>query len=419
MRLARRVVVTGLGAITPVGNDVPTTWSALVAGKSGVARITQFDPSPFSVQIAGEVKNFNPTDFLEPSEARRMDRCVQFAVVAAMEALKDANLQVTEDNAERFGALVGSSVGGIKTLLENQRILEERGPRRVGPWFLPMMVPDTSAGQIAITLGVRGPNMCISTSCATGGNAIGEAWEIVRRGDADIMFAGGTESAVVPVSLAGFIQAKALATNNEQPEKAMCPWDKKRNGFVMSEGSAILILEELEHARARGAKIYAEMLGYGATADAFHLIAPPEGAEGAGRAMRAALRKAGIHPEEVDYVNAHGSSTPLNDVAETICLKNVFGKHAYKLLVASTKSITGHMMGAAGAIEAISTIMSICHGVVAPTINLDDPDPECDLDYVPNVARKAEVNIGLSSSMGMGGHNSCVIFGKYPDVRGA
>ncbi|MGQ9676411.1 MAG: beta-ketoacyl-ACP synthase II [Chloroflexota bacterium] len=417
--MARRVVVTGLGAITPVGNDVPTTWSALVAGKSGVARITQFDPSPFSVQIAGEVKNFNPTDFLEPSEARRMDRCVQFAVVAAMEALKDANLQVTEDNAERFGALVGSSVGGIKTLLENQRILEERGPRRVGPWFLPMMVPDTSAGQIAITLGVRGPNMCISTSCATGGNAIGEAWEIVRRGDADIMFAGGTESAVVPVSLAGFIQAKALATNNEQPEKAMCPWDKKRNGFVMSEGSAILILEELEHARARGAKIYAEMLGYGATADAFHLIAPPEGAEGAGRAMRAALRKAGIHPEEVDYVNAHGSSTPLNDVAETICLKNVFGKHAYKLLVASTKSITGHMMGAAGAIEAISTIMSICHGVVAPTINLDDPDPECDLDYVPNVARKAEVNIGLSSSMGMGGHNSCVIFGKYPDVRGA
>lgn len=417
--MARRVVVTGLGAITPVGNDVPTTWSALVAGKSGVARITQFDPSPFSVQIAGEVKNFNPTDFLEPSEARRMDRCVQFAVVAAMEALKDANLQVTEDNAERFGAVVGSSVGGIKTLLENQRILEERGPRRVGPWFLPMMVPDTSAGQIAITLGVKGPNMCISTSCATGGNAIGEAWEMVRRGDADIMFAGGTESAVVPVSLAGFIQAKALATNNEQPEKAMCPWDKKRNGFVMSEGAAILILEELEHARARGAKIYAEMLGYGATADAFHLIAPPEGAEGAGRAMRAALRKAGIHPEEVDYVNAHGSSTPLNDVAETICLKNVFGKHAYKLMVASTKSITGHMMGAAGAIEAISTIMSICHGVVAPTINLDDPDPECDLDYVPNVARKAEVNIGLSSSMGMGGHNSCVIFGKYPDVRGA
>lgn len=417
--MARRVVVTGLGAVTPVGNDVPTTWNALVEGRSGVARITQFDPSPFSVQIAGEVKDFNPTDYLEPSEARRMDRCVQFAVVAAMQALKDANLQVTEENAERFGAVIGSAVGGIKTLLENQRILEERGPRRVSPWFLPMMVPDTPAGQIAITLGVKGPNMCVSTSCATGGNAIGEAWEMVRRGDADIMFAGGTESAVVPVSLAGFIQAKALATNNEHPEKAMCPWDRKRNGFVMSEGSAVLILEELEHALTRGARIYAEMIGYGASADAFHLIAPPEGAEGAARAIRMALRKAGIRPEQVDYVNAHGSSTPLNDVAETVCFKNVFGEHAYKLMIASTKSVTGHMMGAAGAIEAMSTILSIHHGIVAPTINIDDPDPECDLDYVPNVARKAEVKIGMSSSMGMGGHNSCVIFAKYPDVRGA
>lgn len=411
--MARRVVVTGLGAVTPVGNDIPTTWDALVAGKSGVARITQFDPSPFSVQIAGEVKDFNPTDFIEPKDARRMDRCVQFAVVATQEALKDANLQITPENAERIGAVIGTAVGGIKTLLENQRIMEERGPGRVGPWFLPMMVPDTSAGQVAITFGVKGPNMCISTSCATGGNAIGEAAEMIIRGDADAIIAGGTESAVVPVSLAGFIVMKALATNNEQPHKAMCPWDRKRNGFVMSEGSAIVILEELDHALARGARIYAEFLGYGATADAFHLAAPADGAEGAVRAMRIALRKAGIRPEEVDYVNAHGSSTPINDVAETVGFKTVFGEHAYKLMVSSTKSMVGHMMGAAGAIEATSTILTVYHDIVPPTINLEDPDPACDLDYVPNVARRAKVNIGLSNSMGLGGHNSCVIFRKF------
>lgn len=410
---SRRVVITGVGAVTPVGNDVPSTWEALVAGRSGIAEITLFDASPYNVRIAGEVKNFTPTAFIPPSEARRMDRCVQFAVVATGEALRDAKLDITPDNAETTGVIIGTAVGGIRTLLDNQMVMLQKGWNRVSPWFLPMMAADTAAGQVAITYGIKGPNMCITTACATGGNAIGEAAEMIARGDADVIVAGGTESAVVPVTLAGFMVMKALANNNAEPHKAMCPWDRKRSGFVMSEGSAILILEALDHALARGARIYAEFAGYGGTADAFHLVQPAEGADGSARAMRVALRKAGLRPEQVDYVNAHGSSTPINDAAETVAFKSVFGAHAYKLMVSSTKSMIGHLMGAAGAIESISTIFSIYYGIVPPTINLEDPDPACDLDYVPNVARQAVVDVGVSSSMGLGGHNSCVVFKRY------
>jgi 3-oxoacyl-[acyl-carrier-protein] synthase II len=413
----RRVVVTGLGAVTPLGNDVPTTWSKLIAGESGIDRITLFDPSPFTVQIAGEVKNFDPLNYVEKKDARRMDRNVQFAVAAAREAVADAGLSISPCNAERVGVIVGSAVGGIRTMLDQQKVLEERGPTRVSPFFLQNLIPDTASGQVAIYLGAKGPNMAVVSACATGGHALGEAAETIRRGDADVIIAGGTEAAIVPLVLAGFTVMRALATGDGGPPAAACrPFDRTRQGFVMSEGCAILVLEELEHARRRGARIYAELVGYGSSNDAFDLAAPAEQGEGIAQAMRMALRKAGLCPEDVDYINAHGTATPLNDKYETAAVKAVFGEHAYRLAMSSTKSMTGHMMGAAGAVEAMACVLAITHGIIPPTINYRYPDPDCDLDCVPNQARRQTVRVALSDSMGLGGHNSCLIFRSLTDV---
>ncbi|MBI2953020.1 MAG: beta-ketoacyl-ACP synthase II [Chloroflexi bacterium] len=412
-----RVVVTGLGAITPLGNSVETTWTSLVEGQSGITHITQFDSSPFSVQIAGEVKGFNPVDHFEPKEARRMDRCVQFAVVAAREAIEDAGLEINATNAEQIGVVIGSAAGGIRTMLEQQKIMDDRGPGRVSPFFLPMMLADTPAGQVAISLGAKGPNMAVVSACATGGNAIGEAAEMIKRGDTPIVITGGTDSAVLPLTLAGFIVMRALADDNDNPTKACRPFDARRNGFVMSEGATILVLEDKDHAKARGARIYAELVGYGSAADAFHLAAPAENGEGTVRAIRMALRKAGLDASEVDYINAHGTGTPLNDKFETLAIKRVFGDHAYKLLVNSIKSELGHMMGAAGAVEAMACVLALRDGIVPPTINYENADPECDLDYCVNRPRAAAINVALSNSMGLGGHNSCIILRKYLNGR--
>jgi 3-oxoacyl-[acyl-carrier-protein] synthase II len=406
----RRVVVTGLGAVTPLGNDACSTWRAMLAGRSGVARITLFDPEPFAIQIAGEVKGFTPSPVINPKEARRIDRNVHFAVSAAAEALADSRFEITPENTEDVACVVGTAVGGIKTLLDGQRVLDERGPDRVGPFVLQNLIPDTASGQIAISFGIKGHNLAIVSACATGGHALGEAAEAIRRGDAVAAVAGGTEAAIVPVVLAGFTNMRALTNGNDQPERASKPFDARRSGFVMSEGAAMMVLEELDHARARGATVYAELVGYGSTNDAYDLAAPADLGEGAGRAMVRALRKAGLRPEEVDYINAHGTGTPLNDKFETAAIKSVFGDHAYDLLVTSTKSMTGHMMGAAGAVEAMACVKSIVDGVVPPTINLDVPDPECDLDYVPHEARPRPVRVAMSNSMGLGGHNSCVVF---------
>lgn len=405
----RRVVVTGLGAVTPLGLDAPTTWAALCAGRSGIGRITLFDPSPYAVQIAGEVKGFDPLQYLDAKEARRLDRNVQFAVAAAQEAVRDAGLEIGEA-PEEVGVIIGSAVGGIKTLLDAQKTLEEKGPARVSPFCLQNLIPDTASGQVAIVLGAKGPNMAVVSACATGGHAIGEAAETIRRGDARAVIAGGTEAALVPVVLAGFTVMRALAMDNECPERACRPFDRTRQGFVIAEGCAILVLEDYEYARARGARIYAEVIGYGSTNDAYHLAAPAENGEGAARAMAMALRKAGLRPEEVDYINAHGTGTPLNDKFETAAIKTVFGAHARRLAVSSTKSMTGHMMGAAGAVEGMVCVLALRDQIIPPTINYRYPDPDCDLDYVPNQARPARLRVALSNSLGLGGHNSCLIF---------
>jgi beta-ketoacyl-acyl-carrier-protein synthase II len=395
--------------VTPLGLDVPTTWAALCAGRSGIGRITLFDPSPFAVQIAGEVKGFDPLQYIDAKEARRLDRNVQFAVAAAQEAVRDAGLEIGEA-PEEVGVIIGSAVGGIKTLLDAQKTLEEKGPARVSPFCLQNLIPDTASGQVAIVLGAKGPNMAVVSACATGGHAIGEAAETIRRGDARAVIAGGTEAALVPVVLAGFTVMRALAMDNECPERACRPFDRTRQGFVMAEGCAILVLEDYEYARARGARIYAEVIGYGSTNDAYHLAAPAENGEGAARAMAMALRKAGLRPEEVDYINAHGTGTPLNDKFETAAIKTVFGAHAYRLAVSSTKSMTGHMMGAAGAVEAMVCVLALRDQIIPPTINYRYPDPDCDLDYVPNQARPARLRVALSNSLGLGGHNACLIF---------
>ncbi len=407
----RRVVVTGIGAVTPVGNTAPETWRNLLAGKSGIGRITLFDTTDYAINIAGEVKGFSPEGIIDPKEARHMDRAVQFAVVAAKEALCDAQLDINEGNADNTGIVFGTGVGGINTLLQQQAILQERGPRRVSPFFLPNMLPDSASGQVAIAVGAKGPNMAVVSACATGGHAVGEAMETIRRGDADAMIAGGTEAVIVPVIMAGFINMRALG-NDPDPTKASKPFDARRDGFVLSEGSSVLILEELEHARARGAKIYAEVVGYGSTNDAYHMAAQLESGEGAARTMQRALRKAGLAPEDVDYINAHGTGTPLNDKVETLAIKTVFGDAARKVAISSTKSMTGHMMGASGALEAIVCALSIRDSHIPPTINLEVPDPECDLDYTPNEAHQIKVDVALSNSIGLGGHNSCVVLKK-------
>jgi beta-ketoacyl-acyl-carrier-protein synthase II len=409
----RRVVVTGMGAITPVGHNVPSTWEALLAGHSGVADITLFDASPFEVRFAAEVKDYNPLAYFDPKEARRMDRFCQFALIATREAMADSGLVIDGSNSHRVGVIIGSGIGGISTIVEQHKVLETRGPGRISPFAVPMLIVDMAAGQVAITYGAKGPNYALVSACATGSNAIGEAFETIRRGDADAMICGGTEAPIVPLALGGFISMQAISRRNAEPARASRPFDRDRDGFVMAEGAGILVLEELGYARSRGAKVYAEIVGYGATSDAHHITAPAEAGEGAARAMQIALDKARLAPTEVDYINAHGTSTVLNDKNETAAIKTVFGPHAHKLAISSTKSMVGHLMGAAGAVEAIATILAVRDSLIHPTINYENPDPECDLDYVPNVARARAVSAALSNSFGFGGHNACVAIKKF------
>ena len=423
----RRAVVTGLGIVSPVGIGVEASWDALVSGRSGIDRITLFDTSPFDVDVAGEVKDFDPSRYMDGKDARRHDRNTHFAVAATGEALRNAGLlgdngRVTADvDADRFGMVFGTGIGGIGILLEGQMTLVERGPRRVSPFLLPHMLPDSASGEVAIQYGLRGHNMAVVSACATGGHAVGEAMEAIVRGQADLMLGAGTEAPLVPLAFAGFSQMRALGTPRDpdsgeySPTMASRPFDATRDGFVVSEGSAVLVLEELQHALARGATPLAEVIGYGSSADAFDMAAPAERGEGNQRAMRAALTRAGIGPDAVDYINAHGTSTPLNDRYETVAIRDVFGEHADRLAVSSTKSMTGHAMGAAGALEAFACVKALETGCIPPTINYRHPDPELTLDYVPNQARAADIRVALTNSMGLGGHNSTVIFRRLED----
>ena len=411
----RRVAITGLGAVTPLGNDLPTTWAGLTGGRSGIAEIQAFDPSDFPVKIAGEVKDYDPTGATAPKEMRKFDRNVLFALTAAKEALADADMNGHRYEPERLGVIVGNCIGGFNELMRQHDVLRERGPDRVSPTFLANVLVDSASGQLAIELGFRGPNYAVVSACATGSHALGEAAEIVRRGDADAVIAGGTESCIHPLILAGFCSMRGLAAGDGDAAKAARPFDARREGFVMAEGAAVFVLEELEAARARGARVYAEVLGYGASNDAHHMLQPDPESGGVVSMMRAALDRAGVHPNQVDYINAHGTGTPLGDLAETQAIKEVFGDHAYELAVSSTKSMLGHMFGAAGAIEAMACVLAIHEGVLPPTINYEEPDPDCDLDYVPNEAREAHVRVALSNAMGLGGHNGCVLIGRVDD----
>jgi 3-oxoacyl-[acyl-carrier-protein] synthase II len=407
----KRVAVTGLGAVTPLGNDWRSTWDAAVAGRSGIDFISTFDASPYPVRIAAEVKGFDPAEIVGPKEARRLDRNVVLSVAAATEAFADASLDGVYEPSQ-VGVLFGTAIGGIIGIVEQNSILAERGPDRVSPYFIPSVLVDTASGQIAISLGLRGPNYAPVSACATGSTAVGEGAEVIRRGDADAVLAGGAEACLTPLILAGFCSMRGLAAEEEYPPRASRPFDLTRAGFVMGEGACVLVLEELEAARARGATVYAEVLGYGASNDAYHLAAPDPESVGVSEMMRAAIARAGLEPEAVGYINAHGTSTPLGDLAETRAIKDVFGEHAYKLAVSSTKSVTGHCFGAAGAIEAMMCVLALHDGVLPPTMNYETPDPECDLDYVPNEARRVQVEAALSNAMGLGGHNGCVLFGR-------
>jgi 3-oxoacyl-[acyl-carrier-protein] synthase II len=409
----RRVVVTGLGAVTPLGLDARSTWDAAVAGRSGVGFIESFDATGYPVRIASEVKGFDPVEVVGPKDARRLERNVVLAVAAAREAWQDAGVEGIDP--ARAGILVGSAIGGVMGVLEQNDVLQERGPSRVSPWFLPNVLVDSASGQIAIDLGLRGPNYAPVSACATGSHAVGEAAELVRRGDADVVLAGGTEACMHPVILAGFCAMRGLVAEEEDPTVASRPFDATRAGFVMGEGACVLLVEELEHARARGARVYAEVLGYGNSNDAHHMAQPDPESVGTAEMMRAALTRSAVPPERVGYINAHGTSTPQGDLAETKAIKAVFGEHAYELAVSSTKSVLGHLFGAAGAIEALMCVLALHEGVLPPTINYRHPDPECDLDYVPNEARRAEVDVALSNAMGLGGHNACVLVGRIDD----
>jgi 3-oxoacyl-[acyl-carrier-protein] synthase II len=411
--MKRRVVVTGLGLVTPVGNDVNSTWEALAAGRSGIAPITAFDTSDYPVRFAGEVKEFDARQYLDHKEARRNDPFVHFAMAAARQALNDAAFTVTEENADRVGVIIGSGVGGLHTLHDQFRVLHEQGPSRISPFFVTMYISDMAAGIVSMQTGARGPNFATVSACATGANAIGEAAEMIRYGRADAMIAGGTECGITPIAMAAFAKMQALSRRNDEPERASRPFDAERDGFVMGEGAGVLLLEEEESARKRGAHIYAELAGYGATADAHHITAPAPGGAGLARAISVALKSGSIEPQEVDYINAHGTSTHENDGNETAAIKTVFGEHAYKLAVSSTKSMIGHTFGAAGAIEAAVTVLTMERGLITPTINYEHPDPACDLDYVPNTAREASVQVALSNSMGFGGHNAVLAFRRY------
>ena len=411
---SRRVVVTGLGLITPLGMGVETTWENLINGKSGIGKITCFDTSAFPTQIAGEVKNFNPEDFIEVKDIKKMDRFIHLAVAAATIALEGSGLKITDDNAERVGVIVGSGIGGLGTIEHYHSVLLERGPRRITPFFIPMLVINLASGQISIRFGAKGPNSAVSTACATGNHSIGDAFKIIQRGEADAMIAGGAEAVITPLGIGGFNAMKALSTRNNEPEKASRPFDIDRDGFVMGEGAGIMILENLHSAMERGAKIYAEVIGYGMTADAYHITSPSPGGEGAARCMSIALRDGGVEPSKIDYINAHGTSTKAGDELESNAIKTVFGEHAYKVAISSTKSMTGHLLGAAGGVEAVFSVMSILNDIVPPTINLDNVDPECgNLDYVPRTARKMPVNYVLSNSFGFGGTNACLLLKKF------
>ncbi|MFN2175984.1 MAG: beta-ketoacyl-ACP synthase II [Anaerolineales bacterium] len=411
--MRRRVVITGLGCVTPLGNDVKTTWENIIAGKSGVAKITHFDPTEYKTNFAAEVKGFDGTELFGHREARKLDRFTQFALAAAAQAIKSADLKISEGNCDRIGVVAGTGIGGMETLDKQMQIFYDRGPDRVSPFLIPMMLPDSGAGMIAIQFGVRGPNMAVVTACATGTNAIGEAAEIIRRDDADIMLAGGSEAAIIPIAVAGLIVMGALSRRNDNPEGASRPFDFNRDGFVIGEGSAILVLEELEHAMSRGASILAEVSGYGATNDAFHISAPALNGAGAAKCMRMCLDNADLGIDDIDYINAHGTSTTLNDKSETAAIKTVFSEKAYNIPVSSTKSMTGHLLGASGAVEAVICTKVIEDGIVPPTINFETPDPECDLDYVPNVARSIDVNHIMSNSFGFGGHNASIIISRF------
>jgi 3-oxoacyl-[acyl-carrier-protein] synthase II len=406
----RRVAVTGLGAITPIGNDAPSTWRAAVAGESGIDFIRSFDAGEFPVRIAAEVKDFDPTTVASPKDARKLDRNVLLALGAAKEAVSDAGLNGFDP--DRVGIVFGSAIGGFLGIMEQTEVLRERGPDRVSPNFLPNVLVDSASGQLAISLGIKGPNYAVVSACATGSHAVGEAAELIKRGDADAVLAGGTEACMHPLILAGFCAMRGLVAEDEHPPRASRPFDATRAGFVMGEGACVLVLEELDAARARGAPVYAEVLGYGASNDAHHMAQPEPEATGVAEMMRGALRRAGVEPERVGYINAHGTSTPLGDLAETRAIKQVFGEHAHRLAVSSTKSVMGHCFGAAGAIEAMMCVLALRDGVLPPTINYEHPDPECDLDYVPNEARDAQVDVALSNAMGLGGHNGCVLFGR-------
>ncbi|WP_026676111.1 beta-ketoacyl-ACP synthase II [Fictibacillus gelatini] len=412
--MKRRVVVTGLGAVTSLGNSVEEIWKRIIAGQSGIGELTRRDASKFPVKVASEANEFDPHQFIDRKEARKMDRFTQFAVASTQMAVKDANLEITEDIAPRVGVWIGSGIGGMDTYEQQFRIFEEKGYRRVTPFFVPMMIPDMASGQVSIMLGAKGINSCTVTACASGANSIGDAFKVIERGDADVMITGGSEAPITDMALAGFCQATALSLNPD-PQTASRPFDANRDGFVIGEGAGILVLEELEFAKKRGAKIYAEIVGYGATGDAYHITAPAPEGEGGARAMKQAVLDAGLKFEDIDYINAHGTSTDYNDKYETAAIKAVFGDHAYKLAVSSTKSMTGHLLGAAGGIEAIFSVKAIEEGILPPTINYETPDPECDLDYVPNEARKANVNAVLSNSLGFGGHNASLVFKKYTE----
>jgi 3-oxoacyl-[acyl-carrier-protein] synthase II len=409
----RRVVVTGLGVITPLGSNVSKTWEAICKGASGVGRITTFDAADFPCQIAGEVKDFHPEDFIERKEIKKMDIFIQYALAAGSMAVEDAGLKIDEGNADRVGVIVGAGIGGLNTIEKYHSVLLQSGHRRISPFFIPMLIANLAAGQISMRFGARGPNSCVTTACAAGTHSIGDAFKIIQRGDADTMIAGGSESVITPLTIAGFANMRALSTRNNEPERASRPFEKDRDGFVMGEGPGIVVLEELESARARGARIYAEVIGYGMTADAYHMTAPDPEGHGVTNCMRMALRDAGITPDRVDYINAHGTSTPFNDKHESMSIKRVFGEHAYKVAVSSTKSMTGHLLGAAGGVEAVFCALAIEHGIVPPTINYETQDPDCDLDYVPNYARHADVQVVLSNSFGFGGTNASIILKKY------
>ncbi|WP_349410248.1 beta-ketoacyl-ACP synthase II [Pseudalkalibacillus sp. SCS-8] len=410
----KRVVITGLGTVSPVGNDTETTWENIINGKSGIGELTRRDKDQFPAKVAGEATDFDPEQYLDRKDVRKMDRFTQFAIAASLQAVKDADLTITEEIAPRVGVWIGSGIGGMETYEQQFQVFMEKGQRRVSPFFVPMMIPDMASGQVSIMLGAKGINSCTVTACASGANSIGDAFKAIQRGDADIMVTGGSEAPITNMALAGFSSSKALSTNPD-PSKASRPFDANRDGFVMGEGAGILVIESLESAQKRGAKIHAEIVGYGATGDAHHITQPAPGGEGGVRAMNIALKDAGLKPENVDYLNAHGTSTDFNDKYETAAIKTVFGDHARRLGISSTKSMTGHLLGAAGALEAVLSVKAIQNDIMPPTINYETPDPECDLDYVPNEARRADVNVVMSNSLGFGGHNVALVFKKFAE----